>query len=79
MSESDQVLLESFGYGYDESLHRAVCVFLRYLARLTPEHQQIWTASELGEGYKLHPAYYTAAIRGDFYEGESTSTFSARN
>jgi hypothetical protein len=71
MSESDQVLLESFGYGFDESLHRAVCVFLRYLARLTPEHQQIWTASELGEGYKLHPAYYTSAIRGDFYEGES--------
>jgi hypothetical protein len=70
MSESDQVLLQSFGYGYDDAFHRAVCVFLRYLSPLTPAHQQIWKAGELGEGYKLHPAYFDA-VRGEFPEAES--------
>lgn len=74
LNESDQVLLESFGYGYDDALHRAVCVFLRYLSRLTPEHQQIWVAGDLGDGYMLHPAYFDSAIRGKFPEGESVFT-----
>jgi len=71
MRESDQVVLQTFGFGYDEDLHRAVCVFLRYLSDLSPEHQQIWAARELGSGYRLHPAYYTSSILGDFYDGAS--------
>jgi hypothetical protein len=71
MRESDQVLIESFGYGFDDVLRRSVCVFLRYLGRLTPEHQQLWMASEAGEDYKLHPAYFDSAIRGNFYNGDS--------
>ena len=68
MVESDQVLLESFGFAYDENLNRAVAAYLRYLADLSPEHQQIWKARELPSGYKLHPDYYRNTIIGDWGE-----------
>lgn len=68
MPDSDQTILESFGFCYDESLNRAVAVFYRYLSRLTPEHQQIWKANELNGNYKLHPDYYRTSILGDFPE-----------
>lgn len=70
MHERDQVLLQTFGFAYDDELNRAVAVFLRYLADLTPEHQQIWHAKILGTWpqYKLHPDYYRTSILGDFPE-----------
>jgi hypothetical protein len=66
LQESDRVFLETFGFGYNEDFQRAVCAFLRYLGRLTPEHQQIWAAKELGEGYFMHPAYHASALLGEF-------------
>jgi hypothetical protein len=71
MRESDKVLLQSFGFGHDEAMHRAVCVFSRYLIRLTAEHQQIWRARELDDRYRMHPAYYTSSILGEFPDGIS--------
>lgn len=68
MPESDQVLLQSFGFAYDEDLDRAVAVFLRDLAGLSQEHQQIWKARELTGDYELHPDYYRASILGEFPE-----------
>lgn len=68
MREADSILLETFGFAYDDELNRAVAVFLRYLADLTPEHQQIWRARELSGDYRLHPDYYRSSILGDFYE-----------
>ena len=47
MPKSDKVILESFGFSYDESMNRAVAVFLIYLSRLSPQHQQIWNAKIL--------------------------------
>lgn len=58
MRESDQVLLESFGFSYDSRLSRAVAVFLSYLSDLSPEHQQIWNARIVKGDYTLHPAYF---------------------
>ena len=52
MAEKDQILLQSFGFSFDGKLNRAVAVFLRYLADLSPEHQQIWQAKELSESYE---------------------------
>lgn len=77
MRDADQVLLQTFGYGFDESFHRAVCVFVVYLSRLSPEHQQIWAARELdaSAGYKMHPAYFASSIRGEF--PEKVSVFDA--
>lgn len=67
MEPRDKVLLEAFGFAYNDSLDRAVAVFLRYLADLTPEHQQVWNAKLVGNSpqWKLHPDYYRASILGD--------------
>ena len=68
MPEKDQILLESFGFSFDENLNCAVAVFLRYLSRLSPEHQQIWKAKELTGNYKLHPDYFNYTVVGDWGE-----------
>jgi len=74
MRESDEVLLK-FGFSYDEDMHRAVAVFLTELASLTPEHQQIWRAKQLGDEYKLHPDFYRNMVVGDW--GQKTPLFHA--
>ena len=48
MLARDQVVLESFGFAFDDSLERAVVVFTRYLSDLSPEHQQLWEAIQEG-------------------------------
>jgi hypothetical protein len=68
MAEKDQILLQSFGFSFDENGKRAVAVFLRYLADLSPEHQQIWKAKELTGNYKLHPDYFNYTVVGDWGE-----------
>lgn len=75
MPESDRVMLQSFGFCYDDELNRAVAVFLYRLSRLTAEHQQIWRARELQGDYALHPDFWQRAIAGRF--GEGVSVFSA--
>ena len=74
MSEHDKTMLESFGFSYDSNLNRAVAVVLRYLARLSPGHQQIWKLKELQGDYKPHPDYYLNNILGRFREHESIFT-----
>src|SRR5205823_6838085 len=49
-----------------KNLNRAVAAFLRYLSRLTPEHQQIWKAKELTGNYTLHPDYFNYTVVGDW-------------
>lgn len=71
MPDSDQILLNSFGFCYEDSGNRAVAVYLRDLARLSAEHQQIWRAKELTGHYKLHPDYYANTIVGDWSNGVS--------
>jgi hypothetical protein len=55
MAEKDRVLLQTFGFSFDKNGNRAVAVFLRYLADLSPEHQQVWKTNELSEPHELHP------------------------
>ena len=74
MKEHDKTMLQSFGFSYDSDQNRAVAVVLRYLARLSPEHQQIWKNKELEGDYKLHPDYYLSAFLGQFREHESIFT-----
>src|ERR1017187_4221635 len=47
LARPDQVLLESFGFAFNARLDRAVAVFLRYLSRFSPDHQQIWQSRDL--------------------------------
>jgi hypothetical protein len=69
--ESDQVLLDSFGFCYDDALNRAVAVFVRYLADLSPEHQQIWKAKDcrrVQTSFRLLPKQHSRRLgRGNFY------------
>lgn len=62
MASHDQVLLQTFGFSYDENLNRAVAVFLCYLSDLSPEHQQIWNARVVKGDYKLHPNYAASSM-----------------
>jgi len=43
--DRDKVLLDTFGIAYDSNRNRVVVVYLRYLADLNPEHQQIWNTA----------------------------------
>jgi hypothetical protein len=75
MAESDQVLLQTFGFCYDSDFNRGVAAFMRYLSRLSPAHQQIWKAKELSGDYRLHPDYFRISILGEW--GEKISIFTA--
>jgi len=68
MAVHDQIFMKSFGFAYNEAMNRSVAVFLRYLADLSPEHQQIWRAKEVGSDYKLHPDYFRAVYLGQWME-----------
>lgn len=68
MPERDQVLLDTFGFGYDENMNRAVTSLLWYLSCLSPEHQQAWKAREVTGTYRPHPDYYRTNIIGRFPE-----------
>lgn len=73
--ESDQILLQTFGFAYDNECGRYVAVFLRYLADLSPEHQKVWAAKEVKDDIKLHPDYYASSIQGSW--GTRMSVFEA--
>lgn len=73
--EHDQILLQTFGFAYDDDLNRYVAVFLRYLGNLSPEHQKVWEAKEVTGNISLHPDYYASSILGSW--GTRLSIFSA--
>ncbi|WP_104027263.1 AAA family ATPase [Vibrio jasicida] len=73
--EKDQIILKTFGFAYDDEMNRYVAVFARYLANLSPEHQQIWKAKEINGSIKLHPDYYASSILGSW--GTKMSIFEA--
>lgn len=68
MAERDKVLLQSFGIGYDEKRSRVVVAYLRYLADLTSEHQQIWKAHEIAGKCTMNSDYERSSIHGMFPE-----------
>lgn len=73
--QKDHVLLKTFGFAYDAELNRFAASFVRYLADLSSEHQQIWKAKEVQGEQRLHPDYYRNNIIGDW--GVKTSIFEA--
>ena len=76
MPERDQVLLQSFGFAYDKELNRYVGVVLRYLNKLSPEHQRIWAAKQVKkDDIWLHPEYFAKSFQGSW--GTKLSIFDA--
>ena len=76
MADSDQIVLERFGFSYDSDLNRTVTVCLGYLTRLSPAHQQMWKSKELEGDYYLHPVY-REYILGEFGSELQLSIFDA--
>lgn len=69
MDDKDKVLLETFGFGFNDSYERCVVSLLWYVSGLSKEHQQIWAAKEIINGdFKMHPDYYRTNIVGDWGE-----------
>ncbi len=66
VADRDQVFLQSFGIAYNERKDRVVAVFLRYLANLTPEHQQMWRTHEITEACRMNGDYERASIWGQW-------------
>jgi hypothetical protein len=64
MAEKDKVVVESFGFAFNDDLHRGVAAFVCDLAQMSPEHQQIWKAREHPSGYKAHPDWYRSQLLG---------------
>jgi hypothetical protein len=64
MPDRHKIVLKTFGYAYDDDFNRYVGVFLRYLSKLTLEHQKLWSAREVLGKIKLHPQYYAANLLG---------------
>ncbi|NMY13619.1 Diverged AAA-family ATPase containing protein [Pseudomonas veronii 1YdBTEX2] len=76
MPEHDQVLLQGFGFAYDNELNRYAGVILRYLNKLSPEHQRIWAAKQIKKGEVwLHPEYFAMSFQGSW--GTKLSIFDA--
>jgi hypothetical protein len=75
MEVRDQVLLQTFGFAYDDEMNRVVAVYLRYLSGLSPEHQQLWRTKELSGNFTLHPDYFRTTILGEW--GTRISIFDA--
>lgn len=71
VKESDQILLQSFGFSLDDEQYLFVATFIRYLSKLSPEHQQIWSARQCSKKTYLHPAYFRSAIMGNWAHGYS--------
>jgi len=69
MAEKDKVLLQTFGFAYNNDTHRAVTTLVYYISKLSPEHQQVWKNRELNSAeYRPHPDYYRNSILGDWGE-----------
>jgi hypothetical protein len=66
--ERDKVFLQTFGFAYDSTGKRAIAVYLRYLSRLSSEHQQIWNAKLITGKYEIHPDYYRQSIQAQWAE-----------
>ena len=71
MPERDKILIETFGIGYNQARDRVVCVYLRYLILLSPEHQQIWLAHIVDQPCSINSDYARVTIDGDFPEYKS--------
>ena len=69
--DRDKILLDTFGIAYDEGRNRVVVVYLRYLADLSPEHQQIWNARVVEGQCVMNSDYARTTLYGDLPEHHS--------
>lgn len=66
----DKICVKSFGLAVDVNQIPHIVVFYRYLADLTPEHQQYWNSFR-AEHVPMCEEYYKSSILGDWWENRS--------
>lgn len=64
--KEDQIFLQTFGLGFDESGKRLSVVYLRYLKDLTWEHQVYWKSKEARGDCKMVKEYYDNIVNGSW-------------
>lgn len=69
--ERDKISVQSFGLGLDEEAIPCIVAFYRYLANLTPEHQQYWNSFAAARPVQMCDPYYRSAIVGEFWNNRS--------
>lgn len=69
--DRDKVSLQSFGLGFDDNGIPHVVAFLRYLANLSPEHQQYWNSYLSPSSVRMTYQYFQSSILGEFWENRS--------
>jgi hypothetical protein len=75
LSDSDDTFLETFGFAYDQEIKsRYVAVYLAYLSKMSPKHQQLWNLEMFDSKTFLHPDY---ARTTDGHWPEKESIFNA--
>ncbi len=67
----DKISIQTFGLGFDGDGLPHVVAFFRYLADLTPEHQQYWNSFRTSREVLICEPYYRASIIGDFWSNRS--------
>ena len=69
--ERDKVSLQTFGLGFDDQQNPYTVVYLRYLARLSAEHQQYWNSYLAGSNVRMSEPYFRSSIEGEFWTNRS--------
>lgn len=70
---TDKVLVDTFGMGWAEGRPQAIAVYLVYLTKISPRHQEHWHALELADGgrYQLDRDYARSSLFGEWPERPS--------
>jgi hypothetical protein len=69
LAERDKISIQTFGLAKNQDGSRAVTVFLRYLKRLTSDHQRYWESFRIDSaGCSLDEDYFRTAILGEWLE-----------
>lgn len=66
----EEVFLQP-GFGYDEEMNRAVCVFYVDLADMNKDQQQYWRHFEVDGSYRAHPDFIWSQVYGQWPEKAS--------
>ncbi len=69
--ERDKISLQTFGLGFDAQRTPYIIVFLRYLAGLSPEHQQYWQSYLVSGDVRMCKPYFQSSIEGEWWENRS--------
>lgn len=71
LKPGEKAELTRFGFGRDSDGNRAIISFYWDLFKMNPEQQAVWKAREIDGDFQMHRVFFTTAILGQFYEGNS--------